>query len=137
MKLKGTITIARSSGDIEGGRNIHIEIRDELSGVEFVDLRMTAEDFGNACVGSLAFRPCEIEIQGLDKIGKKRENKTEKIKFNRFGGGKREGKMLKEVLAPYEVDGWTARIEDLTDGHRAAGDGCQNVSFVRWVEVNQ
>lgn len=132
MKLKGSIDICRTSGDQD---RINITLRDKLSGVEFIDLEMSVEDFGYAVTG-LGCQDITIEVRGLDRIGKRRETKTEIVPFERNITASEQGSLAaaNRALKPFEVDGWIGRREDLFNHHKSRGQNAQEIVFVRWVE---
>jgi hypothetical protein len=70
MKLKGKLTIARTHGG--DGDSIHISIVDEDAAVEFVEAELTLGQFALAITG-LGRVECEVEVRGLDKVGKRLE----------------------------------------------------------------
>lgn len=69
MKLKrGAITILVSD------ERVTIEIEDREASTSFVEIAMTPENFC-AALGRVAYTPCDILVNDLDKVGKKHENK--------------------------------------------------------------
>lgn len=69
MKLKrAAITI---TGTSKG--NVHIILHDREAGINFAEVEMSAAQFSNAVVFNLGYCSCEIEVRGLDVIGKKME----------------------------------------------------------------
>jgi len=77
MKIEGSISITRPQGP--GEEYIKISIRDENACVGFVEVNMGLANFAKA-VTSLQV-PCEIEVRGLEKVGKKHEHKTFEFKI--------------------------------------------------------
>lgn len=69
MKLEGQISIR-----IER-EYTSIEVRDDNACVTFLEVRLTPEQLSSA-LSRIANTDCSIELQGLEKIGKKHENKT-------------------------------------------------------------
>lgn len=69
MERKGKISILINREYTE------IEIKDDLANVTFVKVRLTPEQF-SAALGRLAYVNCELDLRGLDKVGKKHECKT-------------------------------------------------------------
>jgi len=68
-KLKGNITISRNSHD-----EINISITDDKSLIEFVEFTMDLESFAKAITGQ-GLMSGEFSVRGLDKVGKKIEQK--------------------------------------------------------------
>ncbi len=126
--LKGKISIHRFSGNRSG---ICIEIEDETSHTRFLRLEMNAEDFGNAVTGASS-RPCVFEI-APDNINKIHEHKRENVYF-KPKSHKRDDAAAQKALEPFEVDGWTGRIDDLFNYHNIVGDDVRSVTFHRYVD---
>jgi len=105
--MKGLLTISHFSGSSEG---VSIEVTDKLSGIPFLELEISHEQFGRA-LGSQACRPCEFELRDTERVGKRMEVKT--VMLPRYLGQDREVALAKslEDAQPYEVDGWVAEIE--------------------------
>lgn len=63
------------------------------------------------------------------------EHKTESVPFkSRFGKGDAVAKA--RALAPFEVDGWKGRVDDLGNMHKSTGDGTgYHVVFTRHVPL--
>lgn len=128
--MRGKITISRYSNSDETDP-IHITIEEVDSSIQFVDVSMTLEDFAQALTG-LGFVDCGLTFRALDKIGKIREHKVEPIYIgDRYNFTEEESK---ELIKPFEVDGWIGRDEDLRNSHNQTKDRKhRNVVFVRWV----
>lgn len=71
--LKAKVTVSRSSDDL-----IRIRFRDEASGIQFAEARMTLEEFALAVTG-LAEREAELEVTGLQYVGKRRVTEQRSI----------------------------------------------------------
>jgi hypothetical protein len=126
----GMISISRPQGD--GCDYISIEVNDKSSGVEFIELRISYADFAEAITG-LSGIPITFKTRFLDKIGKLREHKE--VNVVTFVSYKRYTKEeANAILAPYEVDGWKGRTDDLNNNHRRTKTG-YNVTFVRYVDA--
>lgn len=125
-RVNGKITISRWHGNQEPRDGITIEVTDETSGIRFLEVGMTLEAFAQAVTG-LSHQPCEIELRGIENVGKVRELKTEVVPFN-YSSDK------PAALAPFEVDGWKGYAGDLGNPHKVA-DGGYRVSFTRYVDA--
>lgn len=69
MKIKASLSISRPQyGD--GRKLISITIVDENSRIEFIDAEISYENFTQAITG-LGHQEMEIEVRGLDRVGKK------------------------------------------------------------------
>lgn len=133
-KMKGRVNIARPRGSGEP-EYVQIEVNDELSGANFISIRIPIKEFTEALFG-LAQRPCEFDLRP-DLVGLKHEWKEEFVPFEdwtfyRDYGDRNE--VAAEVFAPFEVDGWKGRVDDLFNHHRR-GKGGARVVFVRYVPV--
>lgn len=71
--IKGKLTISRNSSD-----TVCISIEDCESHVEFATVKLTVENFGYAITG-LARQDVDIEVMGLDSVGKKRITETREV----------------------------------------------------------
>lgn len=58
-----------------------IQLIDSMSSTTFVEVKLTTEQLCSA-MGRLAYCPCEIGVMGLDKVGKKHENKNFEFEIN-------------------------------------------------------
>ena len=101
--MQGQLTISRQTGD---GERISIRIRDERAGIEFVELTLTLEQYAQAISG-LSCVPCEVEVQGLENVGKRLEVDTLEFPL----GSSEYGDKRKEVAAKLAAEtcpaGWT------------------------------
>lgn len=64
MKIRAAITISRDSSD-----TIRLRVFDNAASVEFVDARLTLEDFARALTGQ-AYIASVVDVRGLDVVGK-------------------------------------------------------------------
>ena len=78
-KIKGKLTISRVHPN-QGEDWIEVTLDDKNSGIQFAEVRINLEEFSKAITG-LGARPCEIEVGGLDLVGKKLETKTHIVTF--------------------------------------------------------
>lgn len=132
--MKGKISIARFMSNREPERGISITVEDELSGVRFLEVTMSAETLGNVITG-LGGQDCEFELRGAELIGLKQEHKEESIAVPEFPGRLSE-KQINLLLSPYEVDGWMGRGSDVNNHHRYDNKSkTVRVTFFRYVPV--
>ena len=107
------------SGIIEGRISIlvgseytSIEIEDEKANTRFLQIRLTPEQL-SMCLSRQACVPCEIELKGIDKIGKKHENKSfdfeipKELSSPGYGDIDNSQK-LAEIAQKQLKDGWIA-----------------------------
>lgn len=71
MKIEGGISISRQSSN-QGPDYISIRLRDNDAAAEFAQVRLTLEQFAQAVTG-LTIGDCEIEVNGLDRVGRRME----------------------------------------------------------------
>lgn len=64
--FKGSVTISRNSND-----EVNLRIHDGASGIEFVDIQLTLENYAMLITG-LSRVEATGEVRGLDKVGKTR-----------------------------------------------------------------
>jgi len=132
-KLKGGLTISRPSGNLDFAY-IEIRVNDELSGSQFVSVRVPLAEFAEALTG-LAHVDCEFDLRP-DLVGMRRENKEEFVPGGiPYTAREAQQKIIAaELLAPFEIDGWKGREADLFNHHRRNSCGAR-VTFVRYVPI--
>jgi len=131
-QLKGKITILVS------GDGASIEIKDELSGVNFCDIKMTNKNF-MAALGRLAHTPCEMEVAGLDLVGLRHEGKSFSFELEGLSGN--ESMVTKHLMADSQCtekcpEGWTPRLYwSSQDSFRRVGDKIIAKTYIeRWLK---
>ena len=138
-QLRGYVRIGKFSTNDDRyptGQGFSITIIDELSGAHICDVNMTIEAFGTA-INSQA--DCVFELRP-QLAGKRHEHKTEVVTISstveKIGYDKRRDAhpAIDKLFAPYEIDGWKARREDIWNAHRRKGNTAE-VTFDRYVEV--
>lgn len=136
--MKGSLTISRPRGG--STERVEIAVRDEMSGSEFVTVRISPADFAEALFG-LAYVPCEF-FHRPERVGLQYQHKEEFVPFadNRFyaHGSEDRQRIAAVAFKPFEVDGWQGRVDDLFNPHRRGQKGAR-VVFTRYVtpEVEQ
>lgn len=132
-KLKGGLTISRPQGS-HGPPYIELSINDDLSGSQFVTVRVSLAEFAEALTGP-GHVECEFDFRP-DLVGLRRETKDEWIAGDPLPYA-REGLPRENLaaprLAPFEVDGWKGRVDDLFNHYRRNREGAR-VTFVRYVK---
>jgi len=71
--MKASVTISRCSDN-----TVRIAVRDEASRIEFVELSMSLEAFGSVVTG-LGARPAEMDVRGLEHVGKKQVTERREV----------------------------------------------------------
>lgn len=101
--MDGKITISKTTSN-RNKKEIRIAIEDDASSINFVEARMSLENFAEALTG-LGFVDIDFTVRGLENIGKTRERKTVEINL-----GKTDYDGLKELALSearkIESDGW-------------------------------
>lgn len=106
-----------------GGMFVQLELEDEISGIRFLEVTFSLTAFASAMMGQSS-QGVEFTLAGMDRLGMKRENKTELVPFDRtkYAGDDKEGSprwfAAQKALAPFEVDGWVANMSDMFNWHR-------------------
>jgi hypothetical protein len=157
QRRPGKVRISPSYSGHEG-KQFRIELEDEISRVIIAVIEGDLRDLGIALGG--AHVPCDFRITDQTFVGKRRETKTLTIFVPRLkrskdhaGGVDPDDPMVRRTVAPYEVQGWTARLDDLVNGHNSrkvdgnaliqlalnadledVEGGAQDVTFVRYVD---
>lgn len=92
-----------------------IDVQDERSGVEFLHLEFSLEDFARALSGR--FVDCEFELRP-ENVGKIRETKIEHV-FVPNGTGKFQTReeLLEWCVEKFNLDGWVGRVRDVRNMH--------------------
>jgi hypothetical protein len=139
MKIDTGITISRTTNS-KSGSYIWIEIKDKVSGCRIIETTLTLEDFAMAITG-MGHIPCTSEFFEDAPVGKKRQTKIEYLRRPPVSNTFVKASIAKEILEPYEIDDWKARVHDLWNPHHwiALEDGSPGVSvtFERWVGVDK
>lgn len=138
MKLPASLTISRPQGGPDDGM-VKIAIYDSVSNCQVCELTIEPAAFCDMLTGS-ARQPCEATWRPQG-IGKKTELKSVHVpRIERRGTESRE-ETGRRAIAPFEVDGWTARYGDYGNMHRfshkgsgGTGEG-YSVTFTRLVEL--
>lgn len=132
--IKGSVVITRGSDD-----RVRISVRDSEACVEFCEVDLSLGEFALA-VTAQAVSGVKVIVRGLDLVGTKHEVKTEFVphttQYSCRAGDRKA--IAAAAFAPFEVDGWKGRSDDLFNGHRMAEkDGVRGarVTFTRNVPI--
>lgn len=125
--MNGHITIGRIG--YKDSDAIHIRIEDDTSHIAFLDVYLSLENFSKVLTSSHV--DCKFELRGVQNVGKKLETKTEIVPLANPYMTTDEAR--KEALKPFEVDGWKARVSDISNHHRYQKESV-SVTFSRFVE---
>lgn len=132
--LPGKLTVCLVH-DNAGTDRFRLEVEDAQAHITFLSLEISPEELALALAGR-GYRPCTLEVNGLDKVGLAQEHKAENLPA--FTGAlpadpAKRLALLNEWVRPWEVDGWRGFAPDLTNDHNRQPDGTYRVGFVRWV----
>lgn len=112
-ELKGSIRFSRIYTN-RGDDYVSFEVEDSLSGIHFLHINLSMENFGKL-MSSASFVDVDMEVRGLQNVGKKYESKRGSITISneeysrivdgtRYSEGKKVlGEWLKENA---KLDGW-------------------------------
>lgn len=132
--MKGNITI------LVDGNGARIEVEDESSGIRFLKINLSAEQF-MACLGRLANVECDLELQGLEQVGKALEVGEYEFKIpaelysHRYTNRNFFDDAAQELAQSQLTDGWIADSYFGSQGSFFQKDGEQwaRVTIRRWV----
>lgn len=106
MKLKGALTITRSTG---GGKpdEIRLRLRCESSRIDFAEVTISLAEFAQAVTG-LGYRPVEIEVRGLEHVGMEHERMHKAVHVGEipWANDARE-EFVTKLAAANTPTGWT------------------------------
>jgi len=115
-----------------------IEIRDNLSAIRFVEVKMTPENFV-AALGRRADTECECTVTGLDHVGMKREQSQIEFELPDHTYETRK-KVAIEEAKKHTPEGWEASDYYGSQGSfvtRFEKPTIARTSIYRWVEVDE
>jgi len=132
--MKGNITI------LVDGNGARIEVEDESSGIRFLKINLSAEQF-MACLGRLYMVKCDLELRGLDQIGKTLEVGNHEFKVPaeiyelKWDDRQRFNQEMEELAQDGLMDGWIPDNYFESQGSFFKKDGEQwaRVTIRRWV----
>ena len=82
-----------------------IEIEDDVANTTFVKVRLTPEQL-SAALSRLANVDCELEVAGLDRVGKRHEHCTFEFEIPKELASSSKEKELQELAQSLLTDGW-------------------------------
>jgi hypothetical protein len=128
MKLEGRISVLINRDETT------IEVEDENANARFIKITLTPEQLSAALSRQMAVE-CEIEVKGLEKIGKKHENKTFDFEITSELANSRNENELQKLAQSLLNDGWIAERYFSSQGSFFKKDGVQyaRCTIRRWV----
>ena len=128
-KIIGGIGITRSSDGF-----YYIRLRDEASCVNFLEMKLTGEQFAEAITG-LNFSGVEMEVRGLENVGKERVREKRSV-ICPLTTYKRE-QLHDWLLANCQEEGWfiDGYLNSQTSTKSVDGGTLLNYAVYKYVEV--
>lgn len=112
---------------------IVITITDDISGARVCEVEMGLAEYAQCSTG-LAYCHGVMKYFDTAPVGKKHENKTERVAHKTKAWFKLTPKEKRTLIKRYEVDGWVANMDDADNHHNWSGvNGCR-ITFHRYVE---
>ena len=139
--LKGSMRMMRTSCNVEEDY-LSIEVEDELSGIQFLKVKMPLGSMADLLTSRTA--ECEFEARAWHNVGKKRETKREKVFIpGNIYDLKKRLEAADEAVKKFNVDGWRGDVRDAVNHHNRCAKGVEDgvdgeyysVRFTRFVEV--
>lgn len=127
---KVTVMMSKANGGLSGDYWT-LRIVDNASGILVVDVDLTLEQFARA-IGHTVIDDAKASYGRLALVGMKHELKSKLVTPNQridLNWAVR----LAEAVAPFEVDGWVARVDADPNPNRWTPGGFYSVTFDRWV----
>lgn len=133
--LPGNVLMSKASSS--EGQRMHITIEDKISGCRVLEIYMSLEEFAKALTAS--YGEATIEHFPNSPVGKKHEHKTEVVPIPKKDEFHLRNKpeRVKELLKPFEVDGWRGNTSDMTNHHCFVPNKGQSVGFHRYVDIEE
>jgi hypothetical protein len=128
MKLEGRISVLINRDGTT------IEVEDENANARFLKITLTPEQLSAALSRQMAVE-CEIEVKGLEKIGKKHENKRFEFEIPSDLVSSRNENELQKLAQSLLNDGWIAERYFSSQDSFFKKDGVQyaRCTIRRWV----
>jgi hypothetical protein len=130
---KGKLTISTVYGG-ESGRFIMLTLTDGDNLIRLAEIRMSVENFALAAICSMGNMPCKFEIGNVDLIGARLEVKHEVVILDTAGlayNSDQRREAARAAIAPFEIDGWSARLDDVLNHHNVVKSEGVYISHVR------
>ena len=133
MKHKAKLSISRPSyGDDR--KKIKISIEDSDAIITFLDIEIDLADFAK-CITGLGMVDCDMEVRGLENVGKKRESMPIVFEMPSVGWGMKRGTAV-ELSQKAAPEGWTCSTYFGSQDSFFTKDGRDyaRTTAYRWVE---
>lgn len=131
MKITGDIGVTRSSDEF-----YYIRLRDEASCANFLEIKMTAKQFAEAVTG-LHISNVEMEVRGLENVGKKRVRETRTVVCPHKTHDKEP--LQTWLLNNCQEEGWTIDLYLGSQSSIKSVDGGMQLNYAvyKYVEVSE
>ena len=128
MELQGKISVFINREQTD------IEVTDESANVTFLRITLTPEQLSAALSRQMRVE-CKIKVVGIDKIGKKHENKTFEFEIPSNLSSSRHEIELQKIAQSLLKDGWVADKYFSSQNSFFKKDGVQyaRCTIRRWV----
>jgi hypothetical protein len=110
---------------------IHLSVQAE-NGLRIIDIRFTPEQFGFAMTGMHTSDIRAAVFGNYELLDADRQHKEIEIAAGMYVGRKQTD-LIEALVAPYEVDGWKAHRDDVTNPHNRTENGVR-VGFTRFAQ---
>jgi hypothetical protein len=119
---------------ITNDEGVEIQLRDRTSNTCFAVVKMTPAQF-TAALGGLGYTECETEVFGLDKVGKKHENKEFDFIIPEELSTSSKKEELHQLALLHCPDGWTPDkyYGSKTSFFRKNGIAFARTTIRRWI----
>lgn len=101
MKIQGKITILVNQDRVD------ITVKDDKANTAFLEIELTPDQFV-ACLSRLAYVECELEVNGMDRVGKTHENKSFEFEIPESLKSRSKTDELRSFAQSQLSDGWIA-----------------------------
>lgn len=133
-EIKVDVRMAQQSG-MRGSHTVELRVQCETSGIEFLSIEMSLEDFGKL-IGTASSLETKATVRGLDMLGKHRQHERRTVVAPDLGYG--FGLYEKWLAENYQEPGWlVSTYLGSRNSTRSVPGGMElNFSVYRYVEIN-
>jgi hypothetical protein len=130
--IQGNLTISRVHSTVEDDY-IEVRLRDDDAATEFVVAKVSLADFASALTGC-SHVGCELDVRGLERVGKKMELDTLEFQMPNDGYSNRKETACAAVKSFCPID-WTPDMGFNSQGSFFTRDGklWARTTIRRWV----
>lgn len=128
--IEGKLSITRPMGG-SSEECISIEVKDEKAVITFLEIKIRFEDFAK-CLTGLSHTSCLLEVRGLDKVGKVREQNNISFEVPTYD----KAKAIEEAKK-HTPEGWVAGTHYGSQNsfkYLPNGGYLATTQIIRWVD---